>query len=234
MNFSFSFTGPLTVGDLSGTFQGSLSGTLAPASPPPPPAGPSLRGEPTTGTGGTVTLPAHQTGDVLIVFAAFANGANAVSPSGWTVDRNQAATVSLASRGYLFTRTASSPADTIDFGAFASSCRTWTAYPVKDATGVDTSASGNGSTASPSCPTVSPSVAPTLLIDCVIANTDDGATTIMMPSGETAAPLVDHSGVSSTIMRCGHKTLAAIGDTGARAATLDEVGANVTLSVVIK
>lgn len=197
--------------------------------PAPPAAAPSVRGTPTTGTGAPV-LPDHESGDVLVVLTTHTHAASDVTASGWTRHENRAASTFF--RGYAFSRVAQSAGDTITLSANPT-C--YTAYAVQDATGVDVSASasqgGGGTTRN--CPSVTPTVAPTLLVDAVGANMDDGATAITMPDGETPATLVTDGG-NSIMLRCGSKVLATTDPTGTRAATLDEVALVAMVAVVVK
>lgn len=190
--------------------------------------GPLLRAT-TSGTG-PVTLPAHQAGDVLVVALAVPSDRNNLTPSGWPVIQNR--DTGGAHRGYLFSRVASSAADLPP--TFPSpQAIVWQAWAFDRATGVDVSGSANGSTPSPTCVSLDPTTAPTLLLDVVIFNTEDGATTVMMPSGEAATAATTGSD-TVTILRSGTLTLASDVPTGARGTTLDAAAANVTLSVVVK
>lgn len=219
MNVGLSFTGLLTVGDLSGTFQGSFSGTLS----PPAAAGPSPRGTPTTGTG-PPTLPPREVGDVLVMFCSFASspGSNLDGLGNWT--RLHAISGGGDVFLFVYTRTSDGGADAI---SLFNQPHGYTVYAAKDATAFDVSAAG---TANVGTDCVAPSVTPTApaLLLCGYASTS-GAATITPPGGQTASAQVG----TLARLRCGTESVAA-GATGTRTATLDAAASSIAVSVAVK
>jgi len=189
---------------------------------------PSVRGTATAGNGAP-TLPAHQTGDVLVVACAYPDSAIDPTASGWT--RRLRSGSDGGNQGLcVFTKTAASGAETI---TPTTAPEGYVAYAVKDAAAVDTSgtvAGGNGTT--PSCAAVTATAAGVLLDFICCDDIEPGGGTITMPAGETASPQ-SNPATAPVYLRGGSKAVAA-GAASARTGSLPSFVPWVTGTVVVK
>lgn len=185
------------------------------------PAGPAVRGAPTTGTGAPA-LPAHQAGDVLVVFCSFLTSPGNLSAAGWT---RRSALNGTSAFLYAYTLVAASAAESIALGT-APSC--YVAYAVRGGAGVDVVANGTVNSPSTSCP--APSVTATAAAVLLSGYaTGLAGLSITPPGSET--PSAQAAG--TTLLRCGSEVVKA-GATGTRTATLGAADNSIADSIAVK
>lgn len=198
---------------------------------PPPPSGPSVRGTAQTGVNtATVVLPTNEAGDVMVVYSVGVSG-SLPSATGWTnrIAQNDGFP---ATRLLAWTKVSTGNEAT---ATFSGSLTLYAAVVVKGATGFDVAAAGSGTDFSApydfTCPSVTPSASPSLLLDGVDVYTGGVNPVVTMPASDTLLATVSVSGATLSVAS---QALSGTAPTGTRAGSADRANGWASGAVVIK